>query len=116
MRVIERGHAARLALETRPRGRVGRQVPGEDLDRDLAAQPRVLRAIDLTHATGAERRGDFVGSEAGSGCQRHRRTLAQSSWRVERNTLSALVPTAYHVAATPSPSSPENAPPLRARR
>ena len=27
---------------------------GQDLDRDVAAEPRVARAIDLAHAAGAE--------------------------------------------------------------
>jgi hypothetical protein len=35
-----------------------------DLDRDLAIQLRVARAIDLAHAAGAERRDDFVRAKA----------------------------------------------------
>ena len=37
---------------------------GKDLDRDVAMQPGVPCAIDLTHAAGAERAGDFVLPEA----------------------------------------------------
>ena len=36
---------------------------GEDLDRDIATQFRVARAIDLAHATGTDRRDDFVDAE-----------------------------------------------------
>ena len=39
------------------------------LDRDLALQLRVARAIDLAHATGAEWGQDFVRAEARAGCE-----------------------------------------------
>jgi hypothetical protein len=35
----------------------------QDLERDLATQLRIVRAIDLTHPAGAERRDDLVGTE-----------------------------------------------------
>ena len=35
----------------------------QDLDRDGAIQPRVLRLVDLSHSSGAERREDLVGTE-----------------------------------------------------
>ena len=41
----------------------------QDLDRDLALQLRVGRAIHLAHAAFADRRGDFVDAEAGAGGQ-----------------------------------------------
>jgi hypothetical protein len=34
---------------------------------DLAAEPRVLGAVDLAHAARAERGDDLVGTEAGAG-------------------------------------------------
>jgi hypothetical protein len=37
---------------------------GQNLDRDSAIQLRVLRAIDFTHAAGAERGQDLVRAEA----------------------------------------------------
>ena len=40
---------------------------GQDLERDIAIQLRVARAIDLSHAAFADRRGDFVDAEAGAG-------------------------------------------------
>jgi hypothetical protein len=36
----------------------------QDLDRDEAIEPRVARAIDLSHSTGAEWGDDLVRTEA----------------------------------------------------
>ena len=55
---------------------------GQHLDRDVAAEARVPRAIDLAHAAGAERGDDFVGTESGSGGQEHPGNLAQNGPRV----------------------------------
>ena len=41
-------------------------VLGHDLDRDVAREPQVARAIHLAHAAGAERAGDFVLRETGT--------------------------------------------------
>ena len=40
---------------------------GQDLERDVAIQLRVARAIDLAHAAGAEGGEDFVRAEARAG-------------------------------------------------
>ena len=42
------------------RSGVGGELGREDLDRDLAAQALVARAVDLAHASGPERREDLV--------------------------------------------------------
>jgi len=55
---------------------------GQHLERHLAAQAQVLRAIHLAHAAGAERRDDLVGAQAGAGGEWHRRNLLD--WRVRR--------------------------------
>jgi hypothetical protein len=44
---------------------------GEDLDRDLAARPRVTSAEHLTHPARSEGRDDVVGAETGAGGERH---------------------------------------------
>jgi len=49
VRVREGRDGFRLALETRERGRIGRNGLGEDLDRHLAAQARVPRPVDFPH-------------------------------------------------------------------
>src|SRR6185436_932232 len=48
----------------------------KDLDRDVALQLGIPRAVHLTHTPGADRREDLVEAEPCSGCQRHR------GWRI----------------------------------
>ena len=59
--MVERGDEPGLALEAgadlRRRGQIGR-----DLDGDLAAQAEIAGAVNLAHASGAERREDLVGA------------------------------------------------------
>ena len=62
--MVERREHVRLALEAGEPLRVPRDFRGQDLDRDVAVQVRVSRAIDLAHPAGAERRGDPVVGEA----------------------------------------------------
>ena len=62
----EGGDGLRLGREARERLGVAGQLLGQDLDRDLAVQPRVPRAVDLAHAAGAERGDDLVRAEPGS--------------------------------------------------
>jgi hypothetical protein len=61
----------RLALEAPQAILVGRQRVREHLDRDLALQPRVLRAVDLAHASGTERAEDLVLGEPVAGGEGH---------------------------------------------
>ena len=76
MRVVERGEHARLALEPRQALGVARELVGQDLDRDLAAELGVASAIHLAHAADAELREDLVdvypladqGREASTAC------------------------------------------------
>ena len=58
-RMIQRGEHARLALEPRQPVRIVNDRIGKDLDRDLAVEARIAGAIDLAHATGAERADDL---------------------------------------------------------
>ena len=55
-----------LLLEAAQVVRVNREGGGQHLDRDLAPEARVARAIDLAHAPGAERRDNLVGPASGS--------------------------------------------------
>ena len=43
----------------------------QDLQRDVAIQPRVARAVDLAHAAGAERRQNLVRTDASAAGKRH---------------------------------------------
>jgi hypothetical protein len=67
VRMGERGDRSRLALETRQRLRLVRHHVGDDFDRDVAAQALIVRAPDLAHATRADRRDDFIRTDARAG-------------------------------------------------
>ena len=70
--MVERGEDARLALEPRHALRVGDERLGQRLQSDVAAQVRIMRPVDLTHAAGAQRAADLVGTDAAAGLQGHR--------------------------------------------
>ena len=67
MRVIERRQDLRLALETRDPIGLQREELRKDLQRDVAIEVRVTRAIDLAHPARAQRHGDLVDTEADAG-------------------------------------------------
>ena len=60
----QRGDCLCRALEAHQPIRIGGRLHGQDFERNLATQFRVARAIDLAHATGTDRRDDFVDAEA----------------------------------------------------
>jgi hypothetical protein len=62
--VIERGQQAGFACEASPPFGIGREMRRQDLECDIAPQVAVVRAIDLTHAAGPERRDDRVWPES----------------------------------------------------
>jgi hypothetical protein len=61
--MIERGEELRLAFKPRQPVTVRGERFGQDLDRDVALQLRVARAIHLAHAARAERGHHFVRAE-----------------------------------------------------
>ena len=67
----ERGDRLRLALEAGARPGVGRQRIRKDLDRHVAIELRVARAIHLAHSAGAQRGEDFVQTERSTRRERH---------------------------------------------
>jgi hypothetical protein len=48
---------------------IARVLCRQDLQRDVAPEPRVVREVHLAHAARAEQREDFVGAEAITGSQ-----------------------------------------------
>jgi len=70
--IVERAHVPVIQMRTRFRftfesfaeSCIGGEVRRQDLDSDSAVEARVLRAIHLTHAAGAERRFNFVRTES----------------------------------------------------
>ena len=59
VRMIERGGGLRFLDEPAAAVLVGDAIGGQHLDRHLAAQPRIARAIDLAHAPGANQSRGF---------------------------------------------------------
>jgi hypothetical protein len=49
-----------------------RERIGEDLERHVTIELRIVRAIYLPHAAGTEYTNDFVHSETGAGCEGQR--------------------------------------------
>jgi len=64
--MIQRRQRLRFAREAHHAVGIGRERVGEDLDRDLAIEPRVTRAIHLAHPSRAERAHDFVMRKSGT--------------------------------------------------
>ena len=63
VRVVQQAGGLGFLFEAPQAIGVARKALGKDLERHVAAQPRVPRAIDVTHPPGAEPREDFVGPE-----------------------------------------------------
>jgi hypothetical protein len=71
VRVRERGERLGLALEAREHRGIASERGGEDLERDVAIELEVARAVDLAHAAGADGRDDFVRPESVAGREPH---------------------------------------------
>jgi len=67
MGMIQRREDLRFALESRQALGIGGEQIRQDLDGDVAMQPRVAGAIHLPHAARANGRNDFVRPEASTG-------------------------------------------------
>ncbi len=70
-RVVESRHRTRLALEATAAVGVAGHVGRQDLERDVAPEPRVARPVDLAHASGAEGVQHLVRPQTGSGRESH---------------------------------------------
>ena len=69
--VIQRRGQPGFALQPRDGGLVVAQIPGDELDRHEAAQPRIARAIHLSHTAGTDGFQDLVGSDAEAWMREH---------------------------------------------
>ena len=69
--MLQAGDGLGLALKARPQIWVGRKVRRQYLDGDSAVEPRIAGLIDLAHATSAGGSLHFIGTELGSGIERH---------------------------------------------
>ena len=88
----ERREQLGLALEAREPLGILRELGGQRLDGDVAAEARVARAIDLAHAARAERRDDFVGAESGAGGEWHPGNLHHWRFRSTPRVTSRRAP------------------------
>src|SRR5439155_20236970 len=71
VRMIQDSRRARFVLEAAQPVRILRERGRQDLDRNLAPEPRVFRPVDLSHPAGAEWRDDLVGTEPSAGREAH---------------------------------------------
>ena len=71
VRMIERGEHLRFALKPREPLGIGRERVGQDLQRDVATELRVARAIHLAHPARAEQADDLVDAERAAGFEGH---------------------------------------------
>ena len=62
--MVERGQHLRLALEACEAIGIERERVGDDLQRDVATELRIARAIDLAHPARAEGGDDLIRAEA----------------------------------------------------
>jgi len=65
--VVQRGEHLRFALKSGEAVRIQGKNFGQDLERDVAIQPGIARAIHFAHAPGANQRQDFVRAESHAG-------------------------------------------------
>lgn len=69
--MIERGDGTRFLLEAAQAVGITGERRGENLERDVAAETRIARAIDLAHSPGPERSKNFIRPEKRSSTERH---------------------------------------------
>ena len=82
VRVVQDARRPRLRLEALQAIRILRERRRQHLDRHLAPEPRVARAVDLSHPAGADGRENFVGTELATGgkCHLGRRDSIRERW------------------------------------
>ena len=73
--MVQRRGRARLLLEPREPLPIQSQRLRQDLDRHLAAEPRISRPVDLSHPARTEGRQDLVVAEASAGGECHGKTV-----------------------------------------
>ena len=66
VRMVQRRERLRLAVEPRRALRIRGERVRQHFQRDVALQPRIARAIHLSHAAFADEGGDLVSLEAGA--------------------------------------------------
>jgi hypothetical protein len=80
MRMIERGEYTRFAAEAGNAIRIGHEGVAQNFERHFALELRVLGAIDLAHASCAERPDDFIRPESRSRRYSHVRMMGGAEY------------------------------------
>ena len=63
VRMVQRREDLRFTLKPRQAIRIGDECVRKDLERHIALQLGVVRAVHLAHATSAQRADDVIGTE-----------------------------------------------------
>ncbi len=99
--MVEGSEDLRFACEAREPVRIEPRQRRENLERDVAVQLGVPRAIDLAHPAGAEQRDDLVVAKPGSSREGHtasivgRRATARDGARRRRGVTGPATDTAH---------------------
>src|SRR5687767_11419860 len=90
----QRGDGLGFTIEARAPLGIARDRLRQNLDGDVAIEPRIAGAIDLAHATRAKRAENFVATEPAAGGQGHAYFFG-ARWRNSSNqfvTVARLTP------------------------
>ena len=90
--MVEDSRGLRFLLEAAQPVGVLREGRRQHLDRDLAAEARILRAVHLAHPPGADLAEDLVGAELRAGRERHRSPRRDVEVGRDRATVAVGVP------------------------
>src|SRR5450759_2759487 len=71
VRMVERRQHLRFTAQARESIGIGGERVRQNLQRDVAIELGIPRAVDLAHAARANERQDFVYAETGAGCEGH---------------------------------------------
>lgn len=66
VRMIQRGNVSRFLLETGEARRIRGEIWRQDLERDVASEPRVTRPIQFAHSAAPERGDELIDADPGS--------------------------------------------------
>ena len=64
--MVQRRGGVRFLFEAGAPGLIAGDIPGQDLERDLASQASVASAIHFAHTARAERGDDLIRTQAGA--------------------------------------------------
>ena len=94
VRMVGCRQCLRFAFESSEPVRIVGERFGQNLQRDIAIELRVPRAIDLTHSALADLSGDFIRAEAHASGQSHgkRLPLQGMPWRSSYVTWATPIP------------------------